>query len=248
MQIAQGYHHFEFGLYFRELFLDRLTALDSLRAGDLVHTIVNNKYLGHFVMVLYFVATSRCRRRTFRTTSTASASRRRSPIPTSTATGRSCAAVLVPPVLVIAAVLLAIVTNLLWVRGTESSWRVRMNLAPRGLHAARWPAPALCLFFVGVGGYIYYNTHILNPYRTTFKIDEARAQYEKKYRQYWSLPQPRMTDVALRSISIPSSAQSAVRGTSGWRTRPRRHRPRRRDDLARWTVAVPVPHIEVEQA
>ena len=83
VQIAQGYYHFEFGLYFRELFLNRLTALWILCVlAMFVQTIVNNKYLGHFVMVLYIVATSRCRRLDSRTISTASARRRRSPIPT----------------------------------------------------------------------------------------------------------------------------------------------------------------------
>ena len=91
VQIAQGFHHFELGLYFRELFLNRLTALWILCVlAMFVQTIVNNKYLGHFVMVLYIVATMRCRRRASRIISTASARRRRSPTPTSTATARSC--------------------------------------------------------------------------------------------------------------------------------------------------------------
>ena len=110
----------------------------------------------------------------------------------------------------IAAVLLAIVTNLLWVRGTESSWRVRMNLAAARFSRATLAARAVCVvLMLGVGGYIFYNTHVLNPYRTTFKIDEARAQYEKKYRQYWSLPQPRITDVTTQ-IDIYPEQRSVV--------------------------------------
>ena len=58
VQIAQGFYHFEFGLYFRELFLNRLTQLWILCVlAMFVQTVVNNKYLGHFVMVLYIVAT-----------------------------------------------------------------------------------------------------------------------------------------------------------------------------------------------
>ena len=66
---------------------------------------------------------------------------------------------------------------------------------------------------VCAGGYIFYNTHILNPYRTTFKIDEDRAQYEKKYRQYWSLPQPRITDVTTQMDIYPEQRSASVSGT-----------------------------------
>ncbi len=58
MQIGQGFHHIELGLYFRELFLNRLTSLWILCVlAMFVQTVVNNKYLGHFVMVLYIIAT-----------------------------------------------------------------------------------------------------------------------------------------------------------------------------------------------
>ena len=58
VQIAQGYYHFELGLYFRELFLNRLIGLWILCVlAMFIQTIVNNKYLGHFVMVLYIIAT-----------------------------------------------------------------------------------------------------------------------------------------------------------------------------------------------
>ena len=58
VQIAQGYYHVELGLYFRELFLNRLTSLWILCVlAIFIQTIVNNKYLGHFVMVLYIIAT-----------------------------------------------------------------------------------------------------------------------------------------------------------------------------------------------
>ena len=72
---------------------------------------------------------------------------------------------------------------------------------------------------LGVGGYIFYNTHVLNPYRTTFKIDEARAQYEKKYRQYWSLPQPRITDVTMQMDVYPEQRSVPSTAPCGWKTR-----------------------------
>src|SRR5262249_34836361 len=58
VQIAYGYYHFELGLYFSNLFFDRLIGFWALCVPPLfIHTVVNPKYLGPFVMVLYFVAT-----------------------------------------------------------------------------------------------------------------------------------------------------------------------------------------------
>jgi len=54
---------------------------------------------------------------------------------------------------------------------------------------------------------------VLNHYWTTFKTDEARAQYEKKYRQYWSLPQPRITDVTMQMDIYPEKRSLSINGT-----------------------------------
>lgn len=216
VQAAQGYYHFQFSLYFRELFLNRLTQLWILCVlAIFVQTVVNNKYLGHFIMVLYIVATIALPPAGFQ-----DYLYRFGQTPQVTYSDMNGYGPFLQPLVwfrlywTIAAVLLAIITNLLWVRGTESSWRVRMKLA-----AARFSRPAMAgaavcvLLMLGVGGYIFYNTHILNPYRTTFTNDEARAQYEKKYRQYWSLPQPRITDVSMQMDIYPTQRSVSLRGT-----------------------------------
>ncbi len=215
VQIAQGYYHFEFGLYFRELFLNRLTQFWILCVlAMFVQTIVNNKYLGHFVMVLYLVATIALPAAGFQ-----HYLYRFGQTPHVTYSDMNGYGPYVQPLFWIrlywglAAVLLAMVTNLFWVRGTESSWRVRLNLAGARLSRAALAGASACLvLFVGVGGYIFYNTNVLNPYRTTFKVDEGRAQYEKKYRQYWSLPQPRITDVTTQVDIYPDKRSVSVRG------------------------------------
>ena len=183
VQIAQGYYHFELGLYFRELFLNRLTQLWILCVlAMFVQTMVNNKYLGHFVMVLYIVATIALPPAGFQ-----DYLYRFGQTPQVTYSDINGYGPFLQPLIwfrlywAIAAVLLAIVTNLLWVRGTESSWRVRMNLAAARFSRATLAGATVCVvLLLGVGGYIFYNTHILNPYRTTFKIDEdARAIREE---------------------------------------------------------------------
>ena len=216
VQVAQGFHQFQFSLYFRDLFLSRLPSLCVLCVlAMFVQTIVNNKYLGHFVMVLYIVATIALPPAGFQ-----DYLYRFGQAPQVTYSDINGYGPFLQPLIwfrlywIFAAILLAIVTNLLWVRGTESSWRVRLHLAAERFSRASFAGVAVCLLLMlGTGSYIFYNTHILNPYRTTFKVDEARAQYEKKYKQYWDLPQPRITDVTANLDIYPEKRSFDMHGT-----------------------------------
>jgi ABC-2 type transport system permease protein len=216
VQIVQGYHHFEFGLYFRELFLNRLTELWILCVlAIFVQTVVNNKYLGHFLMVLYIVATIALPPAGFQ-----DYLYRFGQTPAVIYSDMNGYGPFLAQLVWfrlywgLAAILLAIVTNLLWVRGTDASWRVRLALVRQRFSVVNLAGVTVCvLLMLGVGGFIFYNTHVLNPYRRTFQIDDARAQYEKKYKQYWSLPQPRITDVSSHYDIYPDKRSVSISGT-----------------------------------
>lgn len=249
VQIAQGYHHFEFSLYFRELFLNRLTELWIVCVlAIFIQTLVNNKYLGHFVMVLYIVATIALPPAGFQ-----DFLYRFGEAPPATYSDMNGYGPFLQPLIWfrlywgIAAVLLVIVTNLLWVRGTESGWQVRRKLVRARLSGATLAGAGVCvLLMLAVGGFIFYNTHILNPYRTTFKIDDERAQYEKKYAQYWALPQPRITDVSTNYDIYPEKRSLSISGTMTLENKTAA--PLDRVAVTIWPVdlaPLPRPHIKV---
>ena len=251
VQVAQGYHHFELSLYFRELFLNRLTQLWILCVlAIFVQTLVNNKYLGHFVMVLYIVATIALPPAGFQ-----DYLYRFGETPTVTYSDMNGYGPFLQPLIWfrlywgIGAVLLAIVTSLLWVRGTDSNWRTRISLAKARFSGTSAAGVAICaVLMLGVGGFIYYNTHILNPYRTTFQIDDERAQYEKKYIQYWPLPQPRITDVTTAVDFYPDQRSVAIRGTMMLENKT--DSPIDRVALTIWPgnlFPLPRPHIKVNR-
>lgn len=216
VQIASGYHHFEFGLYLTDLFAHRLISYWILCAvAMLVHTIVNHKYLGHFVMVLYFVIGI--------------------VLPQMNLQDYLYRVGQAPPVLYsdmngygpfaqplfwflmywsLGAVLMVIAANLLWVRGIETGLRNRLKLA-----AARFSRPSAlaaaagAITFAAVGAYIFYNTHVLNRYLTTSKIQEQRAQYEIRYKRYQSTPQPKIIDVKVDVALFPEQRLARFSGT-----------------------------------
>jgi hypothetical protein len=61
----------------------------------------------------------------------------------------------------------------------------------------------------GVGGWIYYNTQVLNVLRSSYEEENLQADYEKSYRQYVDLPQPRITAVAY-NIDIEPETRSVT--------------------------------------
>jgi ABC-2 type transport system permease protein len=215
VQIAKGYHHFEFGVYFAYLGI-RLVEFWILSVlAFFIHTLVNQKYLGHFVMVIYYVVLIALSPLGYE-----HYLYRLGQIPQLTYSDMNGFGPFVKPVAFfllywgIAAALLAVATNLLWVRGNERGWRGRVKLAAANVSGTtRAALVAGALLFVAVGGYIFYNTNVLNRYRTSFQADEDRAQYEKRYRQYLALPQPRLTDANLQIDLDPDRRSADVRGT-----------------------------------
>ena len=62
--------------------------------------------------------------------------------------------------------MLLVVAHAFWVRGRDSGWRRRANGArSRFGVASRAIAGAAGVAFVAFGAWIYYNTHVLNPFR-----------------------------------------------------------------------------------
>jgi ABC-2 type transport system permease protein len=216
VQVTHGYHHFEFGLYFTDLFAIRLFQYWVICVlAFFIHTLVNQKYLGHFVMVLYFVSTLALpglglQHYLYRFGQS----------PSYTYSDMNGYGPFAAPLFWfhlywgIAAIALAIITNTLWVRGTGDNLRARLQVA-----ATRFTRPTVASLLVcaallfAVGGYIFYNTNILNPYYTTYAIDEGRAQYEKKYRQYKDVPQPKITDISTQIDLDPANRSVNMRGT-----------------------------------
>jgi ABC-2 type transport system permease protein len=112
------------------------------------------------------------------------------------------------------ALLLAVVARLLWVRGREQSLGARLRTARGRLRGptAR-AATAAAGLVLTLGGFIFYNTNVLNEYRSAAEIAERSAEYERLYKQYEGLPQPRMTATTLHVELYPEWREAQIRGS-----------------------------------
>jgi len=227
VQTFKGYHHYEFPLYLQALLGVVLpTTIELTALALLVHTLVNNKYVGHVVMILFYVLTTVLGTWGFErvlyqygqapsfTYSDMNRFAQYAPFMT-WVTIYNCA---------VASVLLML-AYLFWVRGADDGWPARLRYA-----AARWQSGATKLAggltaagAIASGGFVFYNTAVLNPFAGTKEIENRQVAYEKAYRHFKDLAQPRIAGVRIRADLVPERREFALQ--SVYRIVNRRTRP-----------------------
>lgn len=110
--------------------------------------------------------------------------------------------------------LMLAVGHLFWVRGTETRLRQRLQIARQRFGARNATVIAVLLAaFASTGCYIYYNTNVLNTYRTADQFQAMQAAAEKKYKKYEGIPQPRIVDVKANVEIYPERRAVLIDGT-----------------------------------
>lgn len=108
---------------------------------------------------------------------------------------------------------LLVTAALYWVRGTTRGWRARGRIARQRFRAPAWIVLAASLVgFVAIGVFAYHNTHGLYHYQTYDQGQRLQANYEKDYRKYLGLAQPRITDVNVDVAMYPQQRRADITG------------------------------------
>ena len=111
------------------------------------------------------------------------------------------------------AVALLAVALLFWPRGTSLALRDRLRQARARLRGPVLATLAVSLLaFVALGGWIFYNTNVLNDYVPGDLAKQRAAQYEKDYRQYKDLAQPRIASIRTDVDIFPEERRVDMRG------------------------------------
>jgi ABC-2 type transport system permease protein len=110
-------------------------------------------------------------------------------------------------------VALVLLAAAFWVRGTADSLRGRLRHAGRDLKSVRGVALVVTLLaFVSVGGWIYYNTNVVNQYLPADAQMDLQARYEKEYRKFKDAPQPKIVDIYADVDIFPAERRVEIRG------------------------------------
>lgn len=215
VQILGGYYNFELGLYLRVLF--GLNLLDHVLLAAMamtIHVLVNQKYVGHMIVLLGSA---------FKIAGPMSGVHRMlvyDSDPGWTYSDMNGFGPYLAPFLWFKAywaswaLLLFAIAILFWVRGPDT--RVIHRLAQSRARfrgpLVRTAAVAVALILV-IGGFLYYNISILNDYRGRDEAGWQQVEYERRYKQFESAPQPVITDVDLRVEIHPDDSAADIRGS-----------------------------------
>ncbi len=198
-QAAKGYTNFEWGVYLREFLVYDLSGFALyIMLALLVQALVNNKYLGYLVFLVVVAANAFI----WSPLDVSSNLAILGGTPSYTYSDMNAWGPFENGLhwfilywLAFTA-LLGVATALYWVRGKANTFAQR-----RGIARLRIDRPTVVLSagvgaaWLLIGGFLYYQTKVVNTITPGDVLDERRAKYEQDYKQYQGTPQPRIVSV-----------------------------------------------------
>lgn len=215
-QAVMGYHHFQPGLYLTVLFgLQLPEYLLFAVLAFLVHAAVNHKHAGMLAALVAYFCILFAPRLGVEHPLLVYGSGPAWSYTDMRGFGRSLAPWLWLKLYWAAwALLLAVAVRLLWVRGREPGLGARLGIARRRFTRGTAGIAALAAGLVlATGGFVFYNTNVLNEYRSAREEVERRAEYERRYGRYAGIPQPERTATILRLEIHPHRGAATATGT-----------------------------------
>lgn len=216
VQLFRGYFHFEPLLYIQYLFGFKLISMWMLAILCIfIQTLVKNKYIGYFTVILFYVwntffAAVVLKHNLFVFNSSSGYA-----YSDMNKFGHTTYPFLIYKLYWAAfGLILATLTNLLWARGSDAKLSWRFSQADAGAKKRSFALIGIALLiFAGTGSFIYYNTNVLNKHISSFDEEELQVTYEKKYKQYEHVPQPKITDVVVKLDLFPKERNLHATGT-----------------------------------
>jgi ABC-2 type transport system permease protein len=103
----------------------------------------------------------------------------------------------------LASTIITFVIYAFYTRGRELKFQSRLKEARKRLVANRLPFFTLIIFFIFCASFVYYNTKVLNSYISGEEYENKQEQYERLYKKYEDLPQPRIVKASYTIDLMP---------------------------------------------
>ncbi|WP_166437045.1 ABC transporter permease/M1 family aminopeptidase [Niastella caeni] len=215
-QSLHGYYEYELDVYFAAFFVEVFPFLILLGIVCFVsQVLVNNKYLAHLVVLIFIgISTVGCRVLGLDHGLITFGGSLLTTYSDMNGYGHFLKPYLWFKVYWISfSLLLFMIAVLFSVRGTEAGFRRRWQQSRVQLTAPvkRISMTAIIILILS-GGYIFYNTNIVNRYASRATQHKYRAKYEQLLKPLTSLPQPRIAAVNLNLDLYPGERAYSVKG------------------------------------
>ena len=193
-QTAFGYHRYQLDVYFKSLLiLDLLSFSFLVILALLFHYLINNRYIAYFAFVTFVILNSfiwgllRINTNMVKFGIT----------PNLTYSDMNGYGPFVPSAFwfnlywIIFSILIGFVIYAFYIRGEEIGFLKRSNNAKFIFSKNKVAIWLTVLAFILCSGFVYHNTKILNKYDSEKEQENKQVDYEKSYKQYEHLVQPR---------------------------------------------------------
>lgn len=198
MQLLNGFYQIHADVYFKSLMLIDLPGFIYLSVISLLfHYLINNRYIAYFAFVAFIIINTfiwdaldvQSNMVIFGGT------------PNVTYSDMNGFGPFVKALSwfniywVLVAAIICFVANAFYIRGRELNFKFRLANGLTNLRKNRLPLSAVLLLFLCCASFVYYNTKVINTYVTTDEFEKKSEQYERKYKKYEALPQPKIVRV-----------------------------------------------------
>lgn len=216
IQAVNGFYDFQLPVYFKFIGLNIIPTLFLITLLIFfIHTLVNNKFLGHAIVIIFYLTDAFLSRNQLGHNMLWYGR-----APSASYSAMNGFGHFIFPINVFNAYWLTLgiiffsLAVLFIKRGTDTIFISRLkefkNLYVKS--SARYIIPVCIIIFILLGTYIYYNTFKLNIYRTDYDNRKIAANYERKYKKYQNRPGLSITYVKVNVDIYPQTRRCNIIG------------------------------------
>ncbi len=193
-QTAYGYYDYKLDVYFKSILIITLLSYTFMAVISLLfHYLINNRYIAYFAFVTFVIVNSFI----WGLLEISSKMLNFGEIPNIIYSDMNGFGPFVSSSIwfnlywILFCLLLCFVSVAFYIRGKEQQFKYRLAKAKVQLAKNRTAIAISLLLFTLCSSFVYYNTKVLNTYDSSNEQENKQVDYEKKYKKYENLTQPR---------------------------------------------------------
>ena len=216
IQTLKGFYRYDIDVYLKTLFVSQYPSLILLvLLAFFIHSMVNNKFIGHTLMIAYFVGRMAAAAMGITHKMIWYGNIPSAPYSDMNGYGHF----LYPKYMFLLywgslGLILFVLGVMMNRHGSEIGIKARWKIFLQQWKYSRgkkivW---SLLLVFIVSGCFIFYNTNILHKFKSDKAVRHEQAEYEKRFRKYLDFNQPRITAVNVNIDLVPAKRYAAIKG------------------------------------
>lgn len=193
-QTAFGYYRYELGVYIKSLLIIKLLFFTSMVILSLLfHYLINNRYIAYFAFVAFFILNGSIWGLLEINTNMLSFNSK----PSIIYSDMNGFGPFIPSTIwfniywILFSLLICFITIAFYIRGKETAFKSRLINSKLQFGKNKIEIALSLLAFALCGSFVYYNTQILNTYDSSKVEEKNQVDYEKTFKKYEGINQPR---------------------------------------------------------